>query len=663
MPNISGLKERVPTTRHIERIATRGKNFTPLPDSLREPMFNTSEKAEQVWGMYNEYITIARNTKPGSEIPEEITATMNRLETEIARLWKDPSVKKILERKIKESVQEREPHAFNLSHYRNLKIRLEALEKEYFDLLRNQFLMRRMTPTLRGIDMARVRTEKNDVLAAIKTLEVDGGQDPKLKQELGGLKKEHADLAALIAYERIRGYHHEFGKTGVVMTPSRKKLLEDVIEQTSSGTWMQLTGETGTGKTTFAKQASFILTDNPPQYASGEKWGDTAALIRSKALTPDGRAFYEFGPLTIAITGCTNSIEMEEVIRTAKERDGGLLMLDELNLFDQDALKGSLKLTKTVRPDEIFNYKEMPGVKLRMAKKGFAIIATMNPATVRYQRKELTPELDRLFYDGKKKVDYLPMTDSDPELYEVFLAILMDDNGRIRIAEEELAPKYDEVKDEAKGLIYKKISQDPSRHGTLYRFALAAAEIHKSFDQKESVAKTPTDQGFLEKTVLDMEVLVNWMKGYSREIEGGLSLSSYLENKLREFYEAIDSVEDKAIFKRIFIHFGFEIEREITGNPTPKVDVKPVYGPLTPLEMGYLTPRTERPVTKIGEEVMPKTKIYITNEGEEIEYLPLAASLEAGQLAPGEAVLIEGKRHQYLGINPETKEEIFVITS
>lgn len=652
----NGGKEIAPI-RIIDRIAKRGETYTPLPESLIKPEYSPAEKAEQVWGLYNEYLRISKDTRGQREVPIEAESMLHRIEGEVAKLWSEPTVQKTIDRKLKESIQEQKAHVGNLNRYQHLRERLGELEKEYFDLLRNQFLMRQMTPTLRGMDMARVRVEKTAIRSEIKSLEEDGGASLELKQDLGGLPKENTDLASFIAYDRIKGYHRQFTETGIIMTPSRQVLLEEVIEQTSQGTWMQLSGETGSGKTTFAKQSSYVLNDEPPQYASGEKWGDATKLIGSKAITPDGKVYYEFGPLVIGLTGWTNSIEMEEAIRTGVEKDGKLVLLDELNKFDQDALFGVLKLASTMRSGEIFGFKELPGVKLRMSKKGFAIISTMNPATVRYERRELDPAIDRLFYGGKKKVDYLPMSKDNPELYEAFLAILMDDNGRIRVAEEELAPIYDEVSDEAKGLVYRKLSEDPRRHGALYRFTLAVSEIHKSFDQIENIATIPTDQGFLEKTVLDMEILVDWIRGYGSEVEGGLSLTSYLERRLNDFYTNIETVEDKVIFNRVFSHFGFNIEADERNT------AKPSYGPLTPLEMGYLTPKTERPVFKIGEEITPKTKIYLTSNGREIEYLPVAITLEDNEIIPGAIITTEDGDFQFLGIDPETKDEIFIPVS
>src|SRR3989344_397029 len=653
-----GAKEMAPSARFIERkiepIAEKGKNHTPLPSSHVEARFQPSEKAQQAWGLYNEYARISKDIKGKDEIPDDAAAVMQRIEGEMAKLWTDPAVRKTIEIKLRESIQERKPYRGTLRRYRNLRTRLGELEGEHFDLLRNQFLMRQMTPTLRGMDMARVRAERKDVLDQIQSLENDGEASEAVKRELGGVGRENANVTALIAYERIRDYHSQFRETGIIMTPSRQALLEEVIEQTSKGTWMQLSGETGSGKTTFAKQASYVLNGEPPQYASGEKWGDATKLIGSKAITPDGQVYYEFGPLVVGLTGCTNSIEMEEAIRKGVEGDGKLVLLDELNKFDQDALFGVLKIASTLRPGETFGFKELPGIKLRMAKKGFAIISTMNPATVRYERRELDPAIDRLFYGGKKKVDYLPMDENEPELYEGFLAILMDDNGRIRVAEEELAPVYDEMTDEAKGLVYRKLSSDLADHGTLYRFARATSEIHKSFEQRENVAQTATDPGFLEKTVLDMEVLVDWMKGYTTEVEGGLSLTSYLRQKVHDFYTHIETEADHAIFRKIFTHFGFEIER------TPVSISKPSYGPLTPLEMGYLTQKTQRPVTRIGEEIVPKTKIHITPDGREVEYLPVAASLEEGELTPNTFISFQDGLYQYLGVNPQTNEEVFV---
>ncbi len=644
----------------VEKIAGRAGQYQP---GSEVPKLPAGERAEQLWGLFNEYSGYRRSlyrkslrSRKGersvSEMPQEekddvLTRLgqeplVHRLEGEIGYLWQDPQVRGIFTAKVKESVREREEHAPSVKRYKQLRSQSGSLEEEYFDLLRNQFLMRQMTPTLRAIDIARNRAEQNAAREQIEAFERTGGAPPEIIEERHGLDREHADLAALLAYERIRDYHRQFKESGVIFAPSRLTLLEKVLQKTSSGTWMQLVGETGTGKTTFAKRASWILNGEPAQYVSGEKFGDTRGLIGRQAFEGD-ETYYQFGPLTTALTGCIDSREMEEVIRQGRETTGKLLILDELNKFDQDALFGALKVPATLQPGEIFNFKELPGVKLRMARKGVAIVATQNPATARYERKELDPALDRLFYDGKEKVDYPPSTAQAPELYEIFLGILIDDNGRIRVAKEELTPSFIEAEDTATGIVRQELDPDVKKHGALYRFALASAEVHKSFTQKESVAKTATDQGFLEKTALEMETLVKWIKGYSAEIEGGNSLNTYLEKKLNDFWSNIDSANDQSIYERIFRHFGFDIQN-------PRQISKPAYIPLTPIEMGYLSPQTPREVRRVGEEVIPKTRIYIDPiTGEETSYLPVP--MEDGSECVSESILVweDGSKYIYLG--------------
>lgn len=663
----------------VEQIAARGGGNKPGREGLVLP---PAERAEQLWGLFNEYSALRRSLyreglslqKGGREVksvsadekklvlahlgetPPNPTKQklLHRLEGEVANLWEDPQVKSVFISRVKEAKQEKAAHAPSVRRYRELNAQSTNLEEEYFDLLRNQFLMRQTTPTLRAMDIARNRAEKEVVKTQTEDLETNGGMPQSEREERHGLDRQHADLVALLAYERARDYHRQFKKDGIIFTPSRENLLEKVLEKTSRGTWMQLVGETGTGKTTFAKRASWVLNDEPAQYASGEKWGDVRVLIGTKTMDPTtGRVYYEFGPLTASLTGYQNSLEMDEAIKNGTEAPGKLLILDELNKFDQDALFGALKLPATLQPGEVFNFKELPGVKLRMARKGVAIITTMNPATVRYERKELDPALDRLFYDGKEKVDYPPMSPQSPELYEIFLGILMDDNGRIRISKDELAPHFIEVEDGATGLIRQELDQDPTRHGTLYKFTMAASEIQKSFTQKDSVAKTATDPGFLEKTGLEMETLVKWIKGYSAEIEGGASLTTYLEKKLHDFYGNIDNTNDKVIYERVFSHFGFNI-----ANPIERP--KPAYSPLTPVEMGYLTPKTLREVRRIGEEAVPRTKIYVDPvTGEETSYLPMPHP-EGAEVLPGTVFESEDSDQQYiyLGTNPETGDAI-----
>lgn len=666
----------------VEQIAGRGVDHIP---SRRGPELSPQEKAEQLWGLYSEYSTYRRGllrkglreTRPArgkfgglsSEEREEVRNRVlnqistedplaQRLEGEIAGLWQDPHARSFFTARVKEAMNERKVHAPSLKRHRILRSEIGNLQEEYFDLMRNQFLMRQMTPTLRAMDISRNRIEKEKTQQEIEDLQASGGMPTKLKEARGGLDREHADLAALLAYERILDYHRQFKESGVIFTPSREALLEEVLFKTSQGTWMQLIGETGVGKTTFGKRTSWILNDEPAQYAAGERWGDVTALIGSKTFdrTPEGdRTFYNFGPLTVALTGCQNSLEMEEVVRSGREMAGKLFIPDELNKFDQDALFGALKIAATLRPGEFFNFKELPGVRLRMAKKGVAIVATMNPATARYERKVLDPALDRLFYDGKKRIDYPPMTPQDPELYEIFLGILMDDNGRIRIPREDLVPARIEYKVSAAGLIKQVIDPEVAHHGALYRFSLAAAEIHKSFSQKDSVAKTATDPGFLEKTVLEMEVLVNWMEGYSTEIEGGVSLPTYIGKKLHDFYTNIDSQNDKVIFERVFRHFGFDIQ-------SPREMAKAPYRALTPVEIGYLTPKSPREVRKEGDEVTPSSKIYIDPQtGEEINYLPVDLETEDEPLPPETVFEWEdGRQYMYLGQKVEGGEPLYI---
>ena len=658
----------------VEQIADRGRNYTPKREGLK---LSVSERAEQLWGLFNEYSTFRRSLyrtelavrkqdKDTKRLPQEERETVSRkvaenplsqrLEGEINRLWQDSGVKSIFAAKLKESIAEKQKHKPGLRRYRELVGQSGELEDEYFDLLRNQFLIRQMAPTLRSIDIACNRAEKEVIGEETEDLEKKGGMDAKSYTERHGLDREHADLTALLAYERIRDYHRQFKHDGVIFTPSRVKLLEKVLKKTSGGTWTQLVGETGTGKTTFAKRASWILNNEPAQYASGEKWGDTSTLIGKQTMDPvTQKVYYVFGPLTIALTGCQNSLEMEDAIKTGKESSGKLLILDELNKFDQDVLFGALKIPATLQPGEIFNSKYLPGVKLRMAQKGVAIVATMNPATVRYERKELDPALDRLFYNGKEKVDYPPMSPETetPELYEIFLGILMDGNGRIRVAKSELAPSFVETEDPATGIVKQELNPNVTSHGTLYRFALAAAEVHKSFTQKPSVAKTGADEGFLEKTPLEMETLSKWMKEYSEEIEGGDSPKTYLEKKLHDFHENIDGANDKAIYERIFSHFGFSIT-------SPSKTPKEAYAPLTPVEMGYLTPKTPREVRKHGDEVVPRTRIYTKPNGEEIYYLPTAMKAGDNELPSGTILEHQGIQYIYLGTDPETGGNIIM---
>lgn len=654
----------------IEQAASGGMNAASSGQS--EPQLQPGEKAERAWGLFREYSKLRRHIyrnllreNKGKKVkdltPEEKSKARHAIqkdpavqwhEQEIAGLWREESVKKLVSGKVAESVSEAEPHQTDLELYRQKQRELSKLKTEYFDLLRNQFVTREKAPMQRRIIMARNRAAREKLAADIKLMEA-----PK-----GKVTKDQADLAALIANERIGNYHDQFKKTGFINVPSREPILEHLITETARGTWCLLVGETGTGKTTFAKNVSWILNGEPPQYASGEEQGDTSSLIGKQWMDPKvGQVYYQFGPLTTALTGCIDSLQMKEVIEKDQKTKGKLLILDELNQFNQPALFGSLKVADTLSPGEEFNYKEMAGVKLKKTKIGSAIIATMNPASARYERKELDPALDRLFKPGEIQLPYPEMTDEKPELFEMFLGILRDNNGRTRIPPKELGPSFLPVEDTAAGTITEKIDPDPTKHGNLYRFSKAVGEIHKNYSLQENDPNIGQDLGNLEKATLEMKILVKWMKDYADEIEGGKSLTSYLEHQLNGFYKNINTT-DRAIFKRIFDYFGFPIEQP---SNTPRQQ----YEPLTPMEFGYLTPSTPRAVIRKGKEAKPETKIYIDpDSGKEILYLPETIETVKDD---GETFLLEpntvykvGEEHElYLGIDPDSGVSIsFPIT-
>ena len=110
----------------VEEIAGRAGQYQPGSEAPKLP---AGERAEQLWGLFNEYSGYRRSlyrkslrSRKGersvSEIPQEekddVLARLSqdplahRLEGEIGHLWQDPQVRGIFTAKVKESVQERE---------------------------------------------------------------------------------------------------------------------------------------------------------------------------------------------------------------------------------------------------------------------------------------------------------------------------------------------------------------------------------------------------------------------------------------------------------------------------------------------------------------------------------------------------------------------------
>src|SRR5262249_7614738 len=143
---------------------------------------------------------------------------------------------------------------------------------------------------------------------------------------------------------------------------------------------------------------------------------------------------------------------------------------------------------------------------------------------------KIPPEVLRKF--AKADVDYPEQSGENPEIYEMMLAALMDENGRIRVAKEEMTPYYEEREEEknieregekVKATIrIRKIKNKKTEDnrtvavgGFLWKLANVVNELNKSFSHRDTVLKSKGEAQYLKDLVIDMGTILGWLKEYN----------------------------------------------------------------------------------------------------------------------------------------------------
>ena len=241
----------------------------------------------------------------------------------------------------------------------------------------------------------------------------------------------------------------------------------------------------------------------------------------------------------------------------------------------------------------------------------------------------------------------------------------------IKRLKQEIYRKYDELGVLPNGetiIRTKNLVQDPTdkRHGILYRLSFAVRAIQDSYIatlgeneyldsnnrqllriDKEQEGGKVVDEGGVEILInnktITAETLIKWMEGYrnrkmkdDEEIAGIKNLSQWIQYKLNQFLREAGP-GDRVKIKAIFDHFHLFDEVPDIQNEEP----------LTPLEIGYLSPRVPRweETEKIGSEDL-KTDGESTETGEGgTETQP--EDLETEQVVLKGGDLVNVKKYQF----------------
>lgn len=484
-----------------------------------------------------------------------------------------------------------------------LKVEIERNETAYKQLEKDLYLGKITGAGRLSSARSRLARLANDLTSA-----------EERKKELESLRgfeviNENTDAAALLQFESLQKYKHQLD-SGFVWLPTRKKIHQETISAILNHRWPVLIGEAGSGKSDQADAAALELTGYLPTEIECEASTGEVQLIKDNAIDAKTGGSYEaYGPLMKAFTGYDNSMQNKPTVTT-----GRIARFDESGRLGPKAYSIIKKVRQKHIGDDFYGHPVLPGA---------GAIWTSNPVGSRYpDRRAPDPAMRREL--AEIKVDYPDNNLENPEIFEFSLAALFDENSHINIAKEELAPAYNVVEldedqqyplDDGKIVTAKSeliADASDSSHGALWRFSNAIHALQESFvcgnstleKYPDSILRYSEDaDGNMEVTkegdpltlstsTVTLGELASWMKGFNERRQKQdekfrvNTLTEWLNFKIKTYLKQADKA-DKSKIEAIFKHFHF------LEDAVPNVDnVKP----LTPKEIGYLSPRVPRPL-------------------------------------------------------------------
>lgn len=453
------------------------------------------------------------------------------LRTAIRSRFQDSGVRAMFERTLERELTEQEklaPSYENYVHERELKDEAEMRRLELYS------------------DIFSHREKEPDELTLLEITDL-GTRTKVAERRMRKMESENPELSAKLSFERLKNYREQLKRDGFIWTPSREKLFNKIMEHlviVNQNRPLLLYGETGTGKTRLARAASQRLTGNPPHEVGEEAKTDIRPLLGLRSIDKDKETFVTYGPLGQALSGKKSS-------RDKEAGSGGIFYMDEMNGYPPDGLRSLIKQLSGRRAGEEISFAAWTGSSEKLAPQ-FGFVGSANlPSEKHPDRVELPVEVAREL--GSLEVDYPPQSPKNPELYEMMLAALMDQNDRIRVPKEELPPEWQEVVDVQTNAKRFEIDTEPKAGGTLWRFAEFVAAIQKSYKGEENtLTATLRDASYLRHAVLDPGLVLSWLQEYRKSaMRSHESLKDFLGTKITEWgAQKIYPEEDRNLVKK-----------------------------------------------------------------------------------------------------------------
>jgi|GEM_PF-3026405 len=321
----------------------------------------------------------------------------------------------------------------------------------------------------------------------------------------------------------LQEYKKQMETDGFAETPSREVLIATIRAMIAKGQKVLLEGESGTGKTELWFHSSQSLFGTKGHSFTGGPDLNLYSIYGTRGMTRDGDVT-RMGPLTKSL-----------IDRGGK---GSPVFFDELNNAPEDVVMSMKTMLNKGPGDEI----EIPidTEHTYVAGEDWAFGGAMNPKSVRYRtRKELDPAVKRMLVPVP--VDYMPPS----ELYDIFLATLMDNRGGAPLA------KQDALE-------------------TLYHFAEGIGWAQAAFAGKKVIidgngtalfdrnGAARGELATLKKTIIDPGRARSMLAGYEKSRAQGKPLMEHLNGELFNFVNDPELPEDDRYYLiEIFTLKGF----------------------------------------------------------------------------------------------------------